>query len=105
MARPASSRRPSPIFCPTKMVIPMVSPVTTMATVCISTLPVETPDTSAVWENCPTTSRSTPPYSDCKNSAAKTGMAKRIRDVSTLPSVRSLVFLIVSRSFAIKKAG
>ena len=44
-----------------EMVIPMDRPVTTMVTVWSSMLPVATPETSAVWANWPTTSRSTPP--------------------------------------------
>ena len=61
-ARLASSGFRAPILWPTRMVIPMERPVIIMVTVCISILPLLTPETSSVWANCPTTSRSTPPY-------------------------------------------
>lgn len=60
---PASSGSPRPMRSPTRMVMPMDRPVITMVTVDMSMLPVATPETSAVAANCPTTSRSTPPYS------------------------------------------
>ena len=63
MALPASSGSPRPMRSPTRMVMPMDRPVITMVTVDMSMLPVATPETSAVAANCPTTSRSTPPYS------------------------------------------
>ena len=57
----ASSRRPAPIYCPTSTVVPVASPVTMPVIVFMTWLPVDTADTAAVSQNCPTTSKSTAP--------------------------------------------
>ena len=95
---PACSGRFSPIFCPTRIVIPMASPVISDVTVCMSWLPVETADTSVGAPNCPTTIRSTAPYMAWRNRAASTGRANLKSLERILPSVKSAVFSIVSSS-------
>ena len=93
IAWPASLGLRLPIRSPTRMVMPMDKPVMTIVIVCKSILP--TPDTSAVSANCPTTSRSTPPYKACKNSVKSTGTAKRTRETSIFPSVKECFFSIM----------
>ena len=74
-AAPASSGLSSPIFCPSRTVMPMARPVMTMVTVCMIWLPVETAEMSAAVPNLPTTCRSTAPYMACSSRASSTGRA------------------------------
>ena len=48
-------------------------------TLVITWLPVATADTLAVGEKCPTTARSTAPYSACSSSESISGKVKRTR--------------------------
>lgn len=57
------------------MEAPILSPAMALVTVCNNMDPVLTADTSALLANCPATSRSIAPYSDCRNKAASTGSA------------------------------
>ena len=82
---PALSLSPAPIAWPMSTVTPMVSPVTMVVTATISWLPVATAEMLAVEPNCPTTTRSTAPYSACKNRESMSGTEKRMREGRIFP--------------------
>ena len=71
-------------------VAPMARLETRLVSVIMMWEPVETAETSAGAPKRPTTSRSTAPYIDCKNSASSTGSANRTSGASILPSVKLL---------------
>lgn len=91
---PASWLLPSPIFLPSRMVVPIASPTIAVVTVCITQLPVETADMSAAEPNQPTISISTAPYIVWRKIASRTGSAKSISGESIFPSVKFCVDLI-----------
>ena len=97
---PPTSLLPSPIFCPSNMVMPIEKLVSTNVRLCIIWLPVATPETSAVEANLPTISRSIAPYIACKNSARKTGYA----NLSSGPSIFPLVKLFMDSIIASVKS-
>ena len=103
MTLPASSGFPSPIFCPSRTVTPVVRPTSSEVTSCMAWLPVETAEISAVPANLPTTIRSTAPYIACRNSASSTGPAKRSRDGRMLPFRKSFCCFFIPDSK--KRAG
>ena len=61
MILPPESRSPSPIFCPSKMVVPIANELMRFVTVIMICEPTATPETSAAVAYFPTTSRSTAP--------------------------------------------
>ena len=64
MILPQASRSFSPIFWPSRIVVPMAKELTRCVAVIMTWEPTETPETSEVVPNLPTTSRSTAPYRD-----------------------------------------
>ena len=61
MAVLARSERCSPIYRPTKMVLPRVSPEITLVMIWVTWAPVETAATLSGLQNQPTTAKSTAP--------------------------------------------
>ena len=89
MTCPPSFTRPAPIFCPSRMVVPMAKLATSPVMSIMIWEPVATADTSAEVVNCPTMRRSTAPYIACRNSAASTGSENRISGAAMGPVVKS----------------
>lgn len=81
---------PAPSDCPICIVVPIASPAMMNVIVCIIIVPVATADTSAAVPNCPTTSKSTAPYNDCRKSAPRTGTAKRRSFPAIFPEVNEI---------------
>ena len=61
MILPPDARSPSPIFWPSRMVVPMANELIRFVIVIMICEPTATPDTSAAAAYLPTTSRSTAP--------------------------------------------
>ena len=88
---PPSSARFSPIFCPSRIVMPIHRLLRMLVIVIIIWDPVETADTSAELANFPTIRRSTAPYIACRNKARRTGPANFRSGPTILPLVKSIL--------------
>ncbi len=85
---PASFTFPSPICCPSRIVVPIDNPAIPPVIVCMKCDPVATAEMSDDFANSPTIRRSTAPYMDCRNSAKSTGSANRISGPAIGPDVK-----------------
>ena len=89
---PAALASFAPTALPNSTVTPIVRPVISTVTDCITWLPVATAETLAVGENWPTTARSTPPYRACNSRESIKGSAKRTRGPRMGPDKNILVY-------------
>lgn len=86
-------------FAPVAVAINIVAPDARLSIapvmVCMTWLPTATPETLAASSNQPTTNKSAPPYSACKQLANKKGIANFSNTFGTLPRVKSSSFILV----------
>ena len=83
-----------PVYLPIRMVLPSVSPVIRLVTICVTCVPTDTAACASALQKVPITKRSTAPYNDWSIFAIKNGNANKTRTFTTFPCDKSYSFIL-----------